>query len=191
MKKVALLVTVLVFLVVTAAVFAQDTIDPTAEPNFGQYPIEQGFLPDPFIITALSGGDIDASAAGVGDCNGFVTAQPDVKIDYTGAGEGIRFFFVGNGDATLIVADPSGAYICNDDGAAGLDPVVDIAAPAEGTYSIWIGSFNAEEFVDGYLMVTEFSDSGPTSILSNIPGFIVSFTEFDITSPEATEEASG
>jgi hypothetical protein len=188
MKKVALILALFACLLITGAAFAQDTLDPTAEPNFGNFPISQGFFPDPFIITAASGGDVDVSSALSSDCAGFVTSQPDITIDYSGSGEGIRFFFVGNGDTTLIVADPSGDAVCNDDGTdATFDPVVDIVSPAEGTYSIWIGSYNQDESIPGYLMVTEYGDSYPTSILTDIAGFVTTLIELNDAEEPAAE----
>lgn len=188
MKKSILILTLLASIVMTTTVFAQDTLDPAAESNYGAYLLQQGFLPDPFIISVASGGAIDASTTGAEGCVGFTTSQPDLTVDYEGAGEGLRIFFVGAGDTTLIVADPSGAFNCNDDGPNGtVDPVVDIISPAEGTYSIWIGSYTPEESVPGYLMFTEFSDSGPTSILTNIASFVTSFIEFEIDDSEAVE----
>jgi hypothetical protein len=52
--------------------------------------------------------------------------------------------------------------VCNDDGD-GLNPVVDIPSPAEGTYDIWVGSLSQRDVIEGYLMLTA-SDYLPTSL---------------------------
>ena len=85
----------------------------------------------------------------------------------------------------MIIEQPDGTYVCNDDGV-GTDPVVEISNPAEGSYFVWVGTFGSTEFIPGYLMITEFSDSAPGAILTNVPNFITSFTEFDIETPPDT-----
>ena len=89
----------------------------------------------------------------------------------------IRIFFMSLADTTIIVLDPEGNFICNDDsgiqGANPLDPAVLIGDPIVGTYSIWIGTYLQDELAAGYLMVTEFADTYPGHIISGMMGTIV------------------
>lgn len=49
----------------------------------------------------------------------------------------------------------------------GLNPLVEFTNPAEGTYSIWVGSYTSGEFNPGYLMASELS-SRPEAIISPV-----------------------
>lgn len=185
MKKPLVLAIVLVAttILLTIPVSAQE-LDPNAEePTFLEVSLGPGFLPDPFIVSALAGGDIDALVdLDLGaDCAGMVASVPDIRINWTQGDEepsGVRVFFVAEDDTTLIIQTPDGEFLCNDDNeidaATVFDPTIDILEPADGTYNIWIGTFEeSEEFVPGYLMVTEFGDSFPGQIVSPILGTIV------------------
>lgn len=118
-------------------------------------------------MTITSGGDLDVSALDLGtDCRGFASSPPDLRVQFSGGSETMRLFFVGQGDTTLIVADPAGQYTCSDD-FDGLNPLVELAGPADGEYNIWVGSHNAGEFVPGYLMFSEL-DSRPSAIITSL-----------------------
>lgn len=143
-------------------------LNPTAEPNFGTVSLSSGFLPDPFIVTAQSGGQVDAGTQDLGNCYGFVTAAPDFRLTWDGEGDLLRIFFVSLEDATLMVRAPDGEFECNDDFNS-LNPAVEFDEAADGDYAIWIGSYNADEMIPGYLMISELS-SVPGSIVSPILG---------------------
>jgi len=158
-----------------APLHAQDTtLNPAGQPNFGSAILAHGFLPDPFIITLSSGGNLDVSTLGLGgDCKGFATSQPDFRVQWNGDGTtNLRIFFVGGGDATLIVNRPDGQWMCNDDSFDGTNPTVDITGAPAGQYNIWVGSFAAATNVPGYLMFTEV-DSYPGRIISPLLGQVV------------------
>lgn len=96
-------------------------------------------------------------------CTGFVADTPDFVFEWDGESEGVRIFFEGDGDATLIVATPESGFICNDD-AAGVDtlnPLVDIANPSAGRYSVFVGRVNPAEVVNGSLTLIESADAVP------------------------------
>jgi hypothetical protein len=104
MKKIVVLIVVLSALILSVSVFAQDEAPTT---NFGTYNLSAGFLPDPFIISTdltISGESVDAALLDIGQrCVGFITEIPDVIFNWSGDSQGIRIFFVGDADATLIV----------------------------------------------------------------------------------------
>jgi len=141
---------------------AQDALTPAAEPTFGSQRFNE-FLPDPLIITMFSGGPIDAGALNLNEaCRGFVAAAPDFRLSWQGSAPSLRFYFEGDGDATLMVTGPDGQTTCNDDGS-GLDPLVEIANPVAGDYNVWVGSYEADAFIPGYLMISELAggSAGP------------------------------
>ncbi len=156
MKKIVLLL-LLCALLLPLSVGAQN-FDPDAEPNFGTLFLDSSFPIDPYIDPMISGGPIDASGANLGvGCTGFIAQEPDLNLDWTGSAARLRLFFVSSGDTTLVVRDPSGVYHCDDDGGISLNGAVEFTSPLEGVYNIWIGSFRTNEFISGYLMMTQSS----------------------------------
>jgi hypothetical protein len=141
-----------------------DQLDYTLDPNYEEFDLASGFLPDPDQHTATSGGAVDVSYLG-GGCVGFVTPAPDFRLNYTAASSSLRFYFVADNagdDTTLIINDPSGNWYCGDDSYGTADPTVDFtgAAPS-GTYDIWIGSYDAGTYHDGTLNITELDSNHP------------------------------
>lgn len=136
---------------------AQDTIDPSGEPAFGGITLETGFAPDPFIVSAVSGGSLDAASLDLGDaCLGFVESAPDFRVQWNGDSDLLRFYFASDGDATMVVSGPNGVF-CNDDADDDfemLNPLVEFVNPANGAYNIWIGSYEQSEYIPGYLLIT-------------------------------------
>ncbi len=150
------------------AAFAQNALNPDAAPNFGGVELTAGFLPDPYIVTVVSGGNVDLNTLKLGAvCAGFASSAPDFNFERTGQGSLLRIFFVAlSGDTTLVVRNPAGEYSCNDD-FEGMNPLIEFSNPAEGMYSVWVGSYTANEFIPGYLMASELPSS-PDAILSPI-----------------------
>jgi hypothetical protein len=141
-----------------------DQLDYTLDPNYEEFDLASGFLPDPDQHTATSGGAVDVSYLG-GGCVGFATPAPDFRLNYTAASSSLRFYFVADNagdDTTLIINDPSGNWYCGDDSYGTADPTVDFtgAAPS-GTYDIWIGSYDAGTYHDGTLNITELDSNHP------------------------------
>lgn len=130
--------------------------------NFGRHTLRGGFVPDPFTASFRSGGNLDASSLGLGaGCRGHVTGQPDYILDYQSAARFLRFYFVGNGDTTLVINDARGNWHCNDDSHGGLNPTVDIDNPPSGQYDIWVGSYSSGQYVQGTLNITELRSNHP------------------------------
>lgn len=130
--------------------------------NFGAFPLVGGFMPDPATRNIVSGGNIDASSLGLApNCRGYVTAQPDVIVNYTNARSWVRFFVRAGGDTTLVINDASGRWWCSDDEGGSLNPMIDIANPPSGQYDVWIGSYRSGEQIRGTFAVTELSSQRP------------------------------
>jgi hypothetical protein len=162
-----LLIPVLMLALGAMVVGAQDTLDLGAEPSYGAVTLQGDFTPDPYIATMTSGGAVDVSQLDLGvDCRGFAATRPDFRINLEGSLPSLRFFFVSEGDATLIINDPNGDWLCNDD-AVDRTPVIEVFDPQVGIYDIWIGSYSASDFLSGYLMVTQ-TDSMPGAVESDL-----------------------
>jgi hypothetical protein len=168
-----------------SAVFAQDELDPDGTASYGGAPLEAGFLPDPYVMTMLSGGPLDAAALALGSgCAGYINNVPDFRIVWSGQATSLRLFFLSEGDTTLVVRTPTGKYACNDD-FDGLNPLVQLTNPDEGSYDIWVGSYE-EEYLPGYLMLSE-GESSPLNIVSPlIAAAGASLVEPPHDHPEAT-----
>lgn len=139
----------------------QATLNFTLPPNYGSTALTSGFVPDPFTIGVTSGGSVNVSYLG-GGCQGYATSAPDFSVNFTsGAFPLLRFYFIGGGDATMIINSPSGSYFCSDDSFGTLNPTIDFNSPSSGRYDIWIGSFASGNFISGTLYVTENSGNHP------------------------------
>jgi len=182
-----LLPLLLSILTIVAPVLAQDdtTLNPAADPIFGTATLTSPFTPDPYIVSLFSGGNLDAGGYGMGDgCAGFVASAPDYRVLYVSQGStSLRFFFLGDGDATIIVSRPDGQWQCNDDfGEGTFHPFIEVQNASAGQYDIWVGSYHAATNVAGYLMISE---------VDSYPGHIVSPLLAGVVDPMAAQDAGG
>lgn len=149
------------------------SLDLEADPTNGTTDLYSGFLPDPFQITIVGGGNVDIYSANLGqDCTGYTASAPDYRINYSGSSPKLRIFFVSESgaDTTLIVNDAAASWLCNDDFISGSgDPLVDIPNPATGQVDIWVGTYTSGDFTSGTLFVTE-TDMTPADISGILPG---------------------
>ncbi|NDJ59949.1 MAG: hypothetical protein GYB67_02425 [Chloroflexi bacterium] len=154
-------ISVLIVLLLSVAVVRAQDLDATAAPLYGSITLEPE-LPDPFIVTMLSGGSVEASTAGPG-CTGFVSSAPDfvVTLDSEEDTNFLRIFFVGDGDASLVVQPPDSPAQCSADSFGTPQPAVSFEAPPPGDYAVWVGSPSAATLIPGYLLITEQSALNP------------------------------
>lgn len=92
-----------------------------------------------------------------GGCVGFATGAPDLELAYGGGGSYLRIYFEpdNSGDTALVINDPNGDWVCNDD-FDGLNPGIEFFNPDGGVYDIWVASFDSGDFVEGTIGMTEF-----------------------------------
>ena len=128
------------------------------DPNYGTAVLVAGFTPDPLVVELAAGGDVPAEVVG-DNCRGFVTSAPDYRIQYEAGGFPLIFYVEADADTTLVIADPNGNWFCNDD-TNGLNPEVAFAAPLDGTYDIWVGTYSDGANSPATLFVTEIGDGG-------------------------------
>lgn len=132
-------------------------LDYSGDPSYGTVVLQAGFTPNPNVSEIVSfGGGVDASYLG-GDCVGYASRAPDLRLMWSGTSNELRIFFteVAGEDATLVMNLPDASWVCNDDYAGSLDPLIALENPPEGQYDIWIGSYQPNQFISGTLSVTE------------------------------------
>jgi len=139
--------------------FAQDVSGTALN---GSKTLSTGFLPDPFVTSIEPGGNTAVADFGAG-CNGYIYAQaPDFELNLDTETAQIGIFVIAPFDTTLVINDPAGNWICNDDNAeaGGSNPGVSLLNPAQGTYDIWVGTYEQIEVgAKGSLMITEYGPS--------------------------------
>jgi S1-C subfamily serine protease len=131
-----------------------------ASARYGVVNLAADFRPDPHVVTVQAGGGNSATSLGSG-CAGYISNErADFELNYTSGTYALGIYVVGDIDTTLVINDPSGNWVCNDDfgGRGGVNPGVVFRNPAGGTYDIWVGSYEEDgtgEEVD--LVITETS----------------------------------
>lgn len=161
-------VLLLVCLLIVLPARAQEVLSPNAEPDHGGVAMGVGFTPDPLPISGvLAGGNIDVSALSMGqDCRGYVTAQPDFRINIVYPFPFLRFIFVSDSllnDTSLVIRTPGGTYRCNDDSFSVDNPTLDYNALVMGEYAIWVGSLAPNTTAQGTLYITVAETIRPSS----------------------------
>jgi len=127
--------------------------DPGAQPTFGRVELTGGFRPDPHAISLRAGGSIEVDISG---CSyGHVAEAPDVDLYYTVSGGRDLYIYVdGDEDTTLLVNQPDGSWICDDDGYGNSNPILAIPKAPGGLYDIWVGTYG-DDLTDATLYITE------------------------------------
>lgn len=135
------------------------SVDPDGEAFYGDVALAGGFTPDPYVVELTAGGAADASGLSAG-CAGGIGSRPDVRLVFEAGALPLNIYATSaEEDLTLVVRDPSGRYLCNDD-FEGLDPAVLIDRPASGTYEIWVGVWGGSgTFGDATLAISELDPS--------------------------------
>ncbi|MGD9739072.1 MAG: hypothetical protein AB7U48_06710, partial [Bauldia sp.] len=132
------------------------------EPLFGEQDVETGFEPDPITIEVTAGGEIDATLV-LETCAGFVTEASTYRIYYAAGELPLIFNVLSETDTTLVIADPAGEYFCDDDSGGFPNPEIAFAAPLDGVYDIWVGTYDGGE-APATLNITEIAGDGPIPV---------------------------
>lgn len=133
--------------------------------NFGTVTLAPGFRPDPTTENGSSGGSVAASTLDPG-CAGWVSGTPDhlvvASADFPVLRVMARADTAGD-DITLVIQRPDGGYLCSDDDAEGLNPLIAAAFPA-GTYKVWVGSYEEGQNQAYRLGLSEVANIVPSSL---------------------------
>ena len=130
-------------------------LDYSLESNFGGVELTGGFSPDPYVVELVAGGDIAAEEGADQMCRGYVTAQPDFELTFEPGMLDLYISALSDSDTTLVINDPSGNWVCNDDGSEGLNPGIHFEDPQAGVYDIWVGTYWEGEGAPAQLAISE------------------------------------
>jgi hypothetical protein len=127
--------------------------DPSLSPTYGSVTLSNGFSPDPFVKSLQAGGSIRTSLGGV---NSYVARAPDFRLHYTAGSFPLTFSAESSSDTTLLINLPDGSWVANDDGGAGLNPLLRLSSPRSGRYDIYVGTVGSSA-ASATLRITERS----------------------------------
>ncbi len=125
---------------------------------FEDIAIAPKFTPQAIQLRGISGGGVETQKKSgrkvteTGDCIGFVDAEPDHKITLTKPFRFLQMQVKSSGDTVLLVRGPGGSW-CSDDVS---DRNPEISGDwLEGTYEVWVGSYEENTSFPYLLEVTE------------------------------------
>jgi len=127
-------------LMVWGASEASAQFSPRARPMYGQAQLRNGFMPDPHIMSGTMGGPVRANQLNT-RCRGNVSGPPNHVINTRTGFRNLRIIVNAAVDSTLVVMLPNGAMECDDDGGAGMNPLVQTQV-GPGRIAIWVGAYS-------------------------------------------------
>ena len=95
----------------------------------------------------LAGGPINLFQADCGiPAHGFLAQAPELSLNFDNLSQvsTLQIYVTGDCDQTLLIADPGGNWIFNDDDAENLNPSVTIGDAVSGRYDIWVGTYDMQ-----------------------------------------------
>jgi hypothetical protein len=105
--------------------------------RFGVVPLHAGFDPDPHVVEGTAIGEIVASSIHH-KCKGWISEIPDYLLDANTAFFELYVMARSRSDVLLVVRQPDGSVLCNDNRPGTHDPMIRSDFPL-GTAQIWIG----------------------------------------------------
>ncbi|PZV16853.1 MAG: hypothetical protein DCF20_06780 [Pseudanabaena sp.] len=125
---------------------------------FEDISISPNFTPKEIELRGISGGGVETQKKSgrkvteTGDCIGFIDTEPDHKITLTKPFQYLKMQVKSSGDTILLVRGPGGIW-CSDDVS---DRNPEISGDwLEGTYEVWIGSYEENTSFPYLLQLTE------------------------------------
>lgn len=120
--------------------------------------LSAGYLPDPRVLSGVSGGPVPAMQV-QRNCRGYIPAEPTFIMNTPTGFNFLRIFAESSGDTTLMVRSTTGTW-CADD-TYGANPGVDLSALGPGRYDIYVGSYSARSSHPFQLSISELRSTLP------------------------------
>jgi serine protease Do len=119
---------------------AQDLPNVGAEPTYATLSLTSGFSDDPRTFDLTAGGTLAVGGLGLG-CAGSVESRPQIRLTYEASTVlPLNIYATSDEDITLVVNQPDGSWICNDD-YDGTNPAILVDKPQSGRYEVWVGVY--------------------------------------------------
>lgn len=129
--------------------------DISAPPLYGTITLSAGFQPDPHRSEVVAGGPSQNPISGTG-CVGYLNMErPDLDLNYTAGSYPLRISVDSSTDTALLINQPDGSWVCDDDSGDGNDPLVQFASPQSGNYNIWVTTYNANAQTNAVVSISE------------------------------------
>lgn len=125
---------------------------------FEDVTISPNFTPKAIALQGISGGAVETQTTSgrklteTGECIGFIDAVPDHRITLTKPFRSLNLQVKSSGDTILLVRGPGGTW-CSDD-ISDRNPAIG-GDWLEGTYEIWVGSYEQNTSYPYILQITE------------------------------------
>ncbi len=149
---------IVILLTIGEICFAQSIqSQPADSPLFENVTISPRFSPDPLTLRGVSGGNIPASDVATppvtGTCVGFVDEEPDHRLELTAFFNYLSLRVQSSEDTTIVIRGPGGSW-CNDDYQGNKNPGI-AGQWLSGTYEVWIGSYQPNQYHPYTIRITE------------------------------------
>lgn len=92
---------------------------------------------------------------------GYVDAPPSLRVMLQFAVPMLRFFFIPKdsaADPVLVISDAQGRYLWSDDNYGTHNPEYTFFDAPAGQYDVWVGEYNSQQSIEGYLYITTDED---------------------------------
>jgi len=129
--------------------------DWSLRPTYETVSLRGGFTPDPYRVRLQSGGPIRANDSIGGNCVGYISEAPDVRLNFQPGSLPLIISVNSGTDTTLVINGPDGRWYCNDDGGNGLNPSLRWNSPMSGQYDIWVGTYASARNANAQLHISE------------------------------------
>ena len=164
LKSVLALSFVLSLLAVPA--LAQKSPNIGATPLYGTANLRAGFSPDPYLTQVVAGGNSQNPISGTG-CVGYLNmVQPDIDLNYTAGSYPLTIAADSGTDTALLINQPDGTWVCDDDSGDGSNPMIRFTSPQSGNYNIWVTTYNANAQAPATVRITEQNAAAVTPTTS-------------------------
>ena len=105
--------------------------------RFGIVPLHAGFSPDPRVVGGAAVGEVPARSIHR-KCKGWISQTPDYLLEADTAFFQLHVFGRSRSDVALVLRQPDGTVLCNDNRKGTKDPMVRSDFPI-GTTQVWVG----------------------------------------------------
>jgi len=136
--------------------------DIAAQPYYKTLNLLAGFEEDPTTVELQAGGNNPVLIEG---CNGYINASnPDVDLYYEAEEYPLAIYANSDYDTTLLVNQPDGSWVCDDDAGLGSNPAILMESPQSGLYNIWVGTYDGQETPEALLSISEILDNAQAEL---------------------------